>query len=88
MAQVPHVDVSSTPTDITVGLEDGCYIGQCVGGPLNSIGISYATADVAPDAADYFTCFGGYFFSFTVGDDEPPTWVVGPPSYRVAIAKV
>ena len=76
--QVPHVEVTDTATDITAGLADGCYVGQ-IAATLADIGdqaVLYASAETAPaDDADFFRAGFGGFFSFTVGDDQPATWV-------------
>lgn len=78
MGQIAHVDVGDSPTDITAGLADGCYVAQVVAG-LAGIGdqaVLYATREMAPsDDADYFRAAFGEFFTFTVGDGQPPTWV-------------
>lgn len=89
MAQVAHVDVGSTPVDLTDGLTAGCYLAQPRGGS-GEVGVLYATAGVAPsDDDDWFNARAGAFFTFTVAATDPtPTWckaVAG--SVPVALAK-
>ena len=72
MAQIPHLSVGDTPTDITDGLEPGCYVAQVCGSP-DSLGVLYATRQTPPDAeADYFHCRGNGYFTFIAG--VLPTW--------------
>ena len=72
MAQLPHLEVGDTPTDITDGLEPGCYVAQVSGSPA-ALGVLYASGPTAPDVdADYFHCRGNGYFTFTVADG--PTW--------------
>lgn len=74
MGQVPHIEVGNTPTDITAGLADGCYIGQNVA-TGSVLGVLFATRATAPtDDADYFRAGPGELFTFTVAAGEPPTW--------------
>lgn len=90
MAQVPHIEAGDTPTDISAGVADGCYVAQVAAG-LAEIGdqaVLYATAETAPtDDADYFRAGYGEFFTFTVGDDQPATWVkTSMPGLTVPVA--
>ena len=87
MVQLPHLEVGDTPTDITDGLEPGCYVAQVPGSPAE-LGVLYATRQTPPDAdADYFHCRGNGFFAFTAG--VLPTWVkssIAGRARRVALA--
>ena len=77
MAQLAHVDVGDQPVNLASGLADGCYIGQVVSRPavLGDETVLYCSAETAPtDSADWFRAGHREFFTFTVGDDPPPTW--------------
>ena len=92
MGQVPHVEVTDTPTDITAGRTDGCYVGQVSGSlaALQDQAVLYATADQSPtDDGDYFRACFGEFFTFTVGLGDPPVWVkTSMPGLVVPVALV
>ena len=78
MPQLAHIEVGDTPTDITDGLDPGCYIVQVAEG-LAEIGdqsVLYATATAAPtDLGDYFRAGHSDFFTFNVAADIPVTWL-------------
>ena len=74
MAQLAHIEVGDTPTDVTAGLADGCYVAQAAGSGMATV-VLYASGAAAPVAdLDYFSLNGGAFFVFTVGGDAPATW--------------
>ena len=74
MAQLAHVTVGDTATDITSGLADGCYVAQAAGSGMATV-VLYASGTAAPtDDLDFFSLKGGAFFVFTVGGDAPATW--------------
>ena len=94
MAQISHVDVGATPTDITSGLDDGCYVAQ-VGDreagrfvPVDDgLGVLYASAASAPtDTADYFHCRPGDFFTFTVTATSGPVWAMSATGVSIVVA--
>ena len=84
MGQVPHVEATDQPTDITAGLTDGCYVAQVGGsggGSQSIFAVLYATADRPPASdSDYFRAVLGAFFTFIVGYGQPPTWVKTSPT--------
>ena len=89
MAQVAHVDVGTTPVNLTTGLAAGCYLAQ-PRDQLEEVGVLYATGATAPsDLDDWFSARAGEFFTFTVTATDPvPTWcraVLG--SVAVALAR-
>ena len=90
MAQLPHLVVGDSPTDITDGLDAGCYVAQ-VRPAYGEQGVLIATATAAPaDVDDYFLFSGGAFFSFRVGPSEMPTWArssVTGVAYTLALTK-
>ena len=90
MGQLPHLEVGDTPTDITEGLEPGCYVGQVR--QYGDQGLLVATSPTVPaDDLDYFLIGGRLYFAFTADDGEPPTWVKSSVSGKivaVALARV
>ncbi len=90
MAQQGHITVREVPIDLTANLVDGSYIAQLIapywqGGVGFDRAVLYATADVAPtDSDDWFHVGGSKFFTFSKGEDVPPTWVMLAPEYVAA----
>ena len=76
MSQQSHSVAGDVATDIAAGLDEGCYLAQ-VRSDANTYGVLYATAEAAPsDSDDWFQAPGQTFFTFQVGDDTLPTWVM------------
>ena len=72
MAQLPHLSITTTPSDITIGLTAGCYVAQVRTGSLDGFGVLYATGVSAPtDLNDFFSCLSGRFFTF---EAPGPVW--------------
>ena len=94
MAQLAHIEVGSTPVDLTSGLADGCYLAQIAEGlaDLGDQPVLYATAETAPtDIDDYFRAGRSDFFTFNVAADLPATWARTPfagLTASVALARV
>ena len=82
MSQTAGFRVTSTPQDITVDLDPGCYVAQVTaGGP-----VFFLTAEAAPVrvAATFnrrwFIAEHGETFSFRVGTGIDPTWATSAQS--------
>ena len=73
MAQLVHLEVADTATDISAGLTSGaCFVCQSRNDPP-APGVLFASAVTAPsNDLDYFTARGGEYFSFTAG--SVPVW--------------
>lgn len=76
MPQVAHVDVGSTPVDLSDGLTAGLYVAQPVASyaEMGDRAVLYATAEEAPSDDDYFRAGHRDFFTFRAGAGCEPTW--------------
>lgn len=77
MPQVAHVDVGSTPVDLSDGLTAGLYVAQPAASyaEIGDQSVLYATAEEAPsDDADYFRAGHRDFFTLRAGAGCLPTW--------------
>ena len=87
MAQLDPITVGDQPTDLTAGLEPGCYIGQPR--PFGDVGVLVATSPAAPtnDEAFFFIRSRRFFRFDVLAENNIPTWAKSPvPGLPIVVA--
>ena len=72
-----HVEVTSTPANVALGLPDGSHVLYVRSGPA-ALWARRATAPTDPN--DFIIAPGKTFVPFGTGPDSPPLWVRSDPA--------